>query len=31
MQILLTEEFIDEMLADISDISDVEEVRFSHC
>jgi len=30
VQILLTDEFIDEMLADISDISDVEEVLLFH-
>jgi len=28
VQILLTDEFIDKMLADVSDISDVEEVSF---
>ena len=30
VQILLTDEFIDKMLADISDISDVEEVLLFH-
>jgi len=28
VQVLLTDEFIDKMLADVSDISDVEEVSF---